>query len=216
MPSRLRQTLKEALRRAVPRRLFLVSGPAAGAAVCLTFDDGPHPEHTPRLLDVLRDHGARATFFVIGEKAEAHPGIVRRIAAEGHAVGHHSFHHRRPEETSAPELAAEVARTLEVLRGILGREPSLFRPPYGKVTAGKLLRLWSARQTVMLWNVDPRDFAAASAGEVAAWFAGRSLHAGDVVLLHDTFPHAAAVLPALIAEARTRGLRFETPAAWLG
>ena len=118
------------------------------------------PSYTPALLDVLRDCGVRATFFVIGEKVERHPEIVRRMVAEGHGVGNHSFHHNDPQSTSARQLMDEVHRTKVLLAGLLGSDVTLFRPPRSKLTASKLWWLWKARQTVVLWNVDPKDFGA--------------------------------------------------------
>ena len=118
-----------------------IRGHASGS-VCLTFDDGPDPILTPPLLDVLRDHGIRATFFVIGEKAERYPGIVRRMAAEGHCVGNHSFLHGEPSSISASQLCQEVRRTAKLLAGLLGHEVRLFRPPHGNVSALKLSGLW--------------------------------------------------------------------------
>ena len=105
---------------------------AAGHVVALTFDDGPDPEQTPRVLDTLREHGVRATFFLIGSKAELHPEIVRRMAAEGHAIGIHTWSHSPgfPMRRSGA-MAADILRCRESLRGITGVETDLFRPPYG-------------------------------------------------------------------------------------
>jgi peptidoglycan/xylan/chitin deacetylase (PgdA/CDA1 family) len=181
----------------------------------LTFDDGPHPEHTPRLLDLLKDQRVTATFFVIGQRATRHPELVRRMAAEGHLVGNHSFSHSEPRATTARQLLDEVRQTRDLLAEVLGGPTTLFRPPRGQVTAWKLWRLWRAGQTVVLWNVDPKDFAQTSADAVRAWFRDRPLRGGDVVLMHDNHPHAAELLPDLITDARQRGLTFTTPAHWI-
>jgi peptidoglycan/xylan/chitin deacetylase (PgdA/CDA1 family)/glycosyltransferase involved in cell wall biosynthesis len=213
--SPLRQLLRSALT-LLPRRMFLVRGPAAGNRIALTFDDGPHPEHTPRLLDVLRQHNIVATFFVVGSRAESHPDIVRRIVAEGHALGNHTFTHANPRSLSARAFLDEVHRTNDLLTSLVGRGTRLVRPPHGKAAAGKLWRLWRARQSVVLWNVDPKDFAASSADEVRGYFQARPLHAGDVILMHDTWPYAAEVLPYLAGSARQAGLTFTTPTQWIG
>jgi peptidoglycan-N-acetylglucosamine deacetylase len=210
-----RQLLRWGLAATLPRRLFLTHGPRRGGSVCLTFDDGPDSSWTPPLLDVLRDCGVRATFFVIGEKVERHPGIVRRMAAEGHCVGNHGFHHKYPSSTSARELVVEVRRTAALLGGLLGHEVRLFRPPHGKLTASKLWRLWKAGQTVVLWSVDPKDFACASAREVSDWFGARTLRGGDVILLHDRVPHAIEIIPHLVDVARASDLTFSTVSDWL-
>ena len=214
-PNPLRQLVKRGMTRLLPHQLFLVRGPAESDRVCLTFDDGPHPKHTPALLDVLGAHEVRATFFVLGEQAARHPELVWRMAAEGHAVGHHSYAHGPPAQTSARQLAREVRRTRELLADQVGQALSLFRPPHGKLTAAKLLRLWAAGQTVVLWTVDPRDFTCADAAEVQAFFDRRPLEGGDIVLMHDTRPHALRALPRLIEQTRGRGLDFTTIARWV-
>jgi len=213
-PIRYRDLLHRAIAAVAPRRRFLRNGPAGSGSVCLTFDDGPHPDHTPRLLDVLGRCEAVASFFVVGREVARHPGIVRRIAAEGHAIGHHSYFHGAPGRTSARQLIDEVRRTRDLLGGLLGEAPSLFRPPYGRLTAAKLWRLWRAGQTVVLWNVDPKDFARGSPGELLDWFRARPPEGGDVVLMHDNIPLAAAVLPELVAAVRDRGLDFTTVERW--
>jgi peptidoglycan/xylan/chitin deacetylase (PgdA/CDA1 family)/glycosyltransferase involved in cell wall biosynthesis len=215
-PSKLRQLARWGMAMTLPRPYFLVRGPAHSDRVCLTFDDGPHPEHTPRLLDVLKDHDVCATFFLVGCYAEAYPELVRRIIDEGHAVGNHTYTHADPQTISSRALLQEVRRTHEALRRIAGCSTSLFRPPHGKLSAGKLLSLWSARQSIVLWNVDPKDFQQASSAELRQWFSDRPLHAGDVVLLHDNHPHAAELLPNLIHETRRQGLAFERVSAWTG
>lgn len=210
------QLLRAGMAAVLPRRRFIVNGPRRATTVCLTFDDGPHPEHTSRLLDVLKGEGVRATFFMIGREMERHPEVVRRIVADGHAVGGHSYSHGEPRATSARELAAEVERSQRVLERITGRRTRLFRPPYGKLTAGKLWRLWGAGQRVVLWNVDPKDFACRSTAELAERWDGSALRGGDVVLLHDNVPFAAEVLPAVVRSARRGGIEFGTVADWVG
>jgi peptidoglycan/xylan/chitin deacetylase (PgdA/CDA1 family) len=200
---------------------MLVSGPAH-AGVCLTFDDGPDPEHTPRVLDALRDHGATATFFVIGELAAKHPNLIRRIAAEGHAVAQHSYSHSEPSKTSTRKLLDEIAQTTRLLADILGTpagthatpHATWFRPPKGELTAGKLLALRRRGMSVMLWNVDPRDYKAASSAAINAWFDAHPLKRGDVVLLHDAKPHAAGAIAHIAKQVRERGMEFTHPLDW--
>ncbi len=214
-PNWARQAIRRGLAVTLPSRLFLTHGPRLGRSVCLTFDDGPDPVWTPALLDVLRDCRVQATFFVIGEKVERHPEIVLRMVAEGHCVGNHSFYHTDPASTSTRQLIDEVHRTRVLLAGLLGSDVTLFRPPHGRLTAWKLSRLWGARQTVVLWNVDPKDFARTTAREVHDWFEARALRGGDLVLLHDRVPHAIEIIPNLVERARASGLTFATVADWL-
>jgi glycosyltransferase involved in cell wall biosynthesis/peptidoglycan/xylan/chitin deacetylase (PgdA/CDA1 family) len=209
-----RQLLRRSLAGVLPRCRYLIRGPARSDTVCLTFDDGPHPDHTPRLLDLLRRHGVTATFFVVGRQAERYPDLIRRMAGEGHAVGNHSYLHAHLADMSTREALAGVHRTQELLTRLTGAAPTLYRPPRGKLDPGKLLRLWCHGLTVVLWNVDPRDYVCRSAADMAAWFQRRPLRGGDVVLFHDRLPHAAAVLPDLIEASRARGLIFAPVSTW--
>src|SRR5262249_4305718 len=197
---------KAAIAGVVPGERLIVHGDRAGRSLRLTFDDGPDPERTPRVLDRLAELGATATFFVIGANAEKRPDLVRRIVDEGHALGHHSFTHSSPPRTSATKLMDEVRRTRELLAGIVGFAPRLFRPPRGQLTGAKLARLWLAGQKVVLWNVDPRDFACSTAADLRAVLVGRTPEAGDIVLLHDDSPHVLPVLPDLARAVTQRGL----------
>jgi peptidoglycan/xylan/chitin deacetylase (PgdA/CDA1 family) len=210
-----RKFVRRTLAATLPSHWFFDRAPAASGSVCLTFDDGPHPEHTPRLLDVLKDHLVPATFFVIGNQAARYPDLVRRIFAEGHAVGHHSFHHSADRTQSAAEFMDEVYRTRDLLAQLLGEAPQLFRPPYGLLSLGKLWRLWRARQSVVLWNVDPRDYACHSAQEIRDWFSYHPLQAGDVVLMHDDSPYPAQALPDIIRTALDAGIRFSKVSDWV-
>ncbi len=207
-PSPFRQAMKVALGTILPRRLLIVHESRARGRAFLTFDDGPHPAHTPPLLDVLRELRIPATFFVVGSQALEHPQLLRRMAAEGHRIGNHTFRHSPPADLSAGDLIAEVWQTRNVIRSIAGVDTSLFRPPHGFITGWKLWRLWRAGQTVALWNKDPRDGKRASAQDLLRWFGANPIRPGDVVLLHDDCPHAAAALPAVIREARQCGVEF--------
>ena len=214
-PSRIRQFLRRSLAIALPRRYFHVRGPARSRSVCLTFDDGPHPELTPAYLNLLKEEGVPATFFVLGREAERYPELVARMAAEGHTVGHHSYSHGEPVLTSARSLLEEIEQTSRILRPILGHAPTLFRPPKGQLSAGKLWRLIRAGLTTVLWNVDPKDYACESPDQLRTRVQA-PLRGGDVVLFHDVHPHALAVLPELIRRTREQDLHFASLADWVG
>jgi peptidoglycan/xylan/chitin deacetylase (PgdA/CDA1 family) len=175
--------------------------------VYLTFDDGPHPQHTPRILDALRASGVKATFFVLGSVVDQHPDLVRRILDEGHIVGNHTYSHA---PRSVRSLLLEVGRTSEALMRAAGASTDLFRPPRGTLSAVGLALLWFAGLRVVLWNVDPRDFAACSADELLNTFAVRPLRGGDIVLLHDDSAATAEALPRIIECTRAAGLDFKT------
>jgi peptidoglycan/xylan/chitin deacetylase (PgdA/CDA1 family) len=212
---RVRQGLRRALEFTLPRTRFLVRGPASGGAVALTFDDGPHPDITPRLLDLLTEHGLLATFFVIGRDAARYPELVARIVAEGHGIGHHSYTHSEPATTSTATLLAELEATNEPLWRSGGVLPTIMRPPKGQLTVGKLARLVAKGYRVVLWSQDPKDYAMTSAEPLCTWARETVFTAGDVILLHDVHPHCLAAIPTLAARLRELELTTVPLNAWL-
>jgi peptidoglycan/xylan/chitin deacetylase (PgdA/CDA1 family) len=206
---RVRQLAREAYRTAVERsplgRRIRWRGEPGGVA--LTFDDGPDPEFTPQVLDVLRRYGARATFFLVGQRADRHPELVRRIAAEGHAIGNHTYSHVHCRELELPALIRQLERTDAALERALGGLPDSlppFRPPFGELRPLQALYLAAAGRTLVFWNQDVCDYRGAPASDIAA--VGPKLSPGDVVLLHDRFPATVQALPRLLEELNTRGL----------
>jgi peptidoglycan/xylan/chitin deacetylase (PgdA/CDA1 family) len=219
----LRQAAKRFLTACVPARWLLTRGPrrmpsgphappgryvAAGRPrLALTFDDGPHPEYTAKLLDTLRDAGLHATFFVVGRDAARSPDLIRRIAGEGHELGNHTWSHGEPARTSPRQFLDEVRRTDELLLSLTGSIPQTMRPPKGELNWSKLLGLWRQAKTVALWNVDPRDYRMTEPGDMIAWAAHYEPRDGDVLLFHDNHPWGVGAVESM----RHRGLfdRFE-------
>jgi peptidoglycan-N-acetylglucosamine deacetylase len=200
---------------ALPRRLFMTHGPASSQALCLTFDDGPHPEYTPRLLRLLSELGVPATFFLVGQEAERFPAIVRQIVEEGHVVGNHTFEHRDATMISSGSYLADVLRAKTLLGKLTGHKVDLFRPPHGRLTIPTLWGLWQAGQRVVLCNVDSKDYSRPGPVQILDEFDNCPLRAGDILLFHDNRPHCLTVLPDLIQKARARSLTFTTPEKWM-
>lgn len=215
----LRQWLKSTLSMSLPRSWLLTHGPRralAGAPIkiALTFDDGPHPEHTARLLDLLAATGTRGTFFVIGELAERYPHLIKRIAEAGHQLGNHTWTHSEPSQTPVKQFLDEVQRTSCFLQDLTGHACQLMRPPKGNLSIGKALGLWRQRQTIALWNVDPKDFQMPDSQAMHRWLAGYAPKDGDIVLLHDDHSCAATCVERLTSSAQGR-YRFVTISQWL-
>ena len=176
--------------------------------VYLTFDDGPHAEHTPQVLDVLARHGARATFFVVGRLARAYPDIIERIAAEGHTVANHTWNHDDLATLSRPEFDETVGRT-EAILGDLAT-PCL-RPPYGSI--GAHTREWAAGHglSVLTWDGSPMDWLRPPATEIADYIV-RWAPTGAVILLHDGGGDRANTVQGLdmaLEQLADQGLRYE-------
>jgi peptidoglycan/xylan/chitin deacetylase (PgdA/CDA1 family) len=185
--------------------------PAAGAAVdcavatcvALTFDDGPGPE-TGALLDILAREKVHATFFLLGRNLPAHPEFVRREAAEGHAIGNHTWSHRDLSRLSAADQASEVTRTATALAE-LGVSTSMVRPPYGAYAAST--RALGA--ALVLWSVDPLDWRDRDPKIITARVLADA-RPGGIVLLHDIHPTTVAAMPAIISGLRAKGYTFVT------
>ena len=200
--------------RVLPQNRFMTRGPIDGG-VALTFDDGPHPEHTPRLLDLLDKQQIRATFFVLGRQAELYPELVLRMIDSGHEIGNHTWSHAEPGQLGTREFAQELDETASLIQEIAGQRPSLFRPPKGKLTLGKTAALLSRRQCIVLWDRDPRDYAAADGDAVVSSLLSAPIEHGNIVLMHDIHPHCITALPTYAKAVRDTGLDFATPHQWL-
>jgi peptidoglycan-N-acetylglucosamine deacetylase len=152
--------------------------------IALTFDDGPNPALTPRLLDLLERHQARATFFLVGRWANAHPSIVREIQARGHTIGNHTTTHPNLVWLSKRRIVAELARCQAIIEDIIGVRPALLRPPFGARGPQLPAAVRESGLThVVMWTLMGRDWNARGKQRLAARLA--SVRGGDVVVLHD-------------------------------
>lgn len=150
----------------------------AGGGLRVTFDDGPDPEWTPRVLERLSSIGARASFFVLGTQVERHPELVRACALAGHEVEIHGMSHRAATLQWPPSLAAELRTLSRRIEGLTGRQPRWYRPPYG---ARPLLSSSSRPLRLVTWSWSCGDWAGGAAADAPF----PAVRAGDIVLLHD-------------------------------
>lgn len=206
----VRQSVKYLMKTCLPRHFFMVDMPASSRTIYLTFDDGPDPVETTRVLDALKKNNIKATFFLIGEKIQKNPELVKRILEEGHVIGHHTYFHKQPHQVNARELKEEIEKTEKLMMDISGKPASLFRPPLGKLTLGKMMVLWKKGKSVCLWNNDPRDYSCSDLDQVLDHFKDQPVQAGDVILMHDNHPYAADAISYLNESATQSNLKFET------
>jgi peptidoglycan/xylan/chitin deacetylase (PgdA/CDA1 family) len=192
--------------------------PAPGAHVGLTFDDGPHVEGTPAVLEALRAAGARATFFLVGEQVEREPGLAAEVAAAGHAVGVHCRRHRNLMFLTPRQVEDDVARAEEAIAAATGVTPEVYRPPFGILTVAGLRAARRHGWRTFLWRRWGRDWAARATGASIASLLTDDVEAGDVLLLHDADHYSAAgswrntvaALPAVFEALEARGLATAT------
>jgi len=177
--------------------------------LALTFDDGPDAHITPQILDALADHGARATFFILGRRAEAHPELLQRIVAEGHALGNHSYSH--PQRTTAPEAQSELDRTDALIADAAWQKPTVYRPPYGIVDGNLTWAALARGYAAVLWTISSADTRSIDADTIA-----RNViytpNPGDIVLMHDGAGHQATAdaVPRILRELGDAGFKFVT------
>lgn len=174
--------------------------------VALTFDDGPRPGSTERLLEGLRDRGARATFFLIGEQVQIYPELVQMIGAEGHQVGNHTWGHVSLQDLDTAKALAEVERTDALLQKILGPGAYWVRPPYGRVDKSVLQQL---SVPVIKWSVDPRDWESRNTQAVVDAVMD-TVTDGSIILLHDIYETSVEAALELIDLLEPQGYRFVT------
>lgn len=175
--------------------------------VALTFDDGPKGKWTTQLLDGLDQRGAKATFFVIGAQVADDPDKVRRMIAEGHEVGIHTYDHAAAlTGLSRGDFDAQVGRTRTLLTELLGDRTFLVRPPYGAVDES--VRVW-ADAPLVLWSVDTEDWAKMDTAQEVAWIVDE-VEDGDVILMHDIFPESVEAALQAVDILRQQGFYFVT------
>lgn len=152
---------------------------AASKVVYLTFDDGPRPIYTSQILTALRQHGAKATFFMVGKSVKAHPALVRDVRARGHAIGNHTYSHPDLTKLTRAQITTELAST----DALLGWR-RCFRPPYGALNANVRSVAAARGQRIVLWTVDPRDWSRPGSSVIVSRVL-TNIRPGSVVLFHD-------------------------------
>lgn len=193
----------------LPNRWVLTRGVRQGRVLHLTFDDGPHPEHTPALLDLLAAHGARATFFLIGREAERYPDVVARILREGHALGNHSWSHPQFERLDLAAQRDEIERTDRLLQGFDGLPRHDFRPPRGVMPRPMLLDCVRRGRRIAYWSYDSLDYSQRSAEELIASARRHPPRPGEILLMHDDGGLSLRLLEAMLPVWAGEGFAFE-------
>lgn len=183
-----------------------------GNKVALTFDDGPDPVYTPRVLDVLSQWGVSATFFMVAENALRYPDVVKQVVARGHEVGSHGMHHSPPWFLSPGRSRLEIQESVAALQGLIGRPIRCFRPPWGMSNLVTQYWMRQADQKVVLWSLDSLDWFFMTTPQIIFKKVSRWICPGSIVLFHDgpgVRRNAAALvaaLPLLLENMLDRGL----------
>jgi peptidoglycan/xylan/chitin deacetylase (PgdA/CDA1 family) len=202
----------------VRRRLApSLTGPMPSGQVALSFDDGPHPQGTPAVLDALDEMGARATFFVLGEQARRYPDVVVETARRGHEVALHGDRHDYLIGRTPWAAAADLARGRDTIGELLGAAPARWRPPYGVLSGPALLAAHRLHLRPVLWSAWGRDWRACATPESVVADLWRGTVDGGTLLLHDSdvtsapgsWHTTAGALPLLAERLRAHGLAVQ-------
>lgn len=164
-------------------KLFYREGPRNVKKVALTFDDGPDSVYTPQILDILRKHKVKATFFLIGNRAELFPDVVERMVKEGHIVGNHSMTHPNIIKLNKAQTLKEIQACEDVLFSMVGYKPAFFRSPYGSLDSKKVKEISQMKVKLIAWNVDSLDWKSLTAEQVK-YNILENVREGSIVLQH--------------------------------
>lgn len=174
--------------------------------VALTFDDGPHPVYTPQMLDVLKEKGVKATFFLLGEQVEKYPEIVKRMSEEGHLIGNHSYKHEQLSKLSSVQACTQVNRTNELIYSITGEYPEYLRPPFGD---WKEHLDCEVNMIEVLWDVDTLDWFSKNKDKIIKKVV-TNVEEGDIILMHDSYESTVDAVTEVIDLLQKEGYEFVT------
>ena len=184
--------------------------------VAMTFDDGPHPTNTPRLLDMLKQRNNKATFFVVGSNARRYPSIMRRIVAEGHEIGNHTVSHGKMTSMSQSQIRSDLNTANQIIKTACGVTPRTVRPPYGAITSAQ--KTWIKAEfglPSILWSVDPEDWKKPGSSVVASRLINGA-KPGGILLAHDIHAPTIDAMPRALDGIRAKGYRFVTVTQLIG
>lgn len=194
---------------------ILKNGPKAKREIALTFDDAPDSIFTPKILDILKDKGVKATFFVVGWRVKAYPDVVKRIVTEGHVIGNHTFSHSNLTKLNATQFHDQIIKTDQLIEKYTGFTPILVRPPYGKITDSEVQWLLNQHREIVNWNVDSEDWKGLNSSQVTTNIL-KHVHPGSIILQHSgtgtggDLSGTVNALPKIIDDLRSEGFKLVT------
>lgn len=187
----------------------VMSGDPKVPEVALTFDDGPHPHYTPKILAILKRYNIKATFFVVGEMAQKYPWLIKDEYAAGDLIGNHTYHHVNLTKIPFVEVAIEWQANQDVIKSITGKDMKYCRPPGGDYDRHVINAAMDVGLTTVLWTDDPGDYASPGDKTIEVRTLDR-VHNGGIILLHDGIQQTIDVLPQIIETLQRKGYKFVT------
>ncbi|MFA5143019.1 MAG: glycosyltransferase [Candidatus Omnitrophota bacterium] len=193
-----------------PKNIVAWRGNRNKKLVALTFDDGPNPKFTPKILEILKENGVKATFFLIGQEVSKHKGIAADILSQGHSIGLHSYTHRGYRCMGSMDKRQEIAMTRDIIEKELGIKSNMFRPPQGALSLSQLLYCKKNNITTVMWSLDSNDFRIKDAQLLVDKTSGGHVKNGEIILFHDDNEFTASALPQIITKLHGGGFEFAT------
>ena len=186
--------------------------------IALTFDDGPHPRYTPKILKILDEYKIKATFFVIGQNIENYPETAKLLAGSGCEIGNHTFSHKNIRKLEPKDIALEMKKCRDVLRDVCGVSTHLIRPPEGAYNTALEELCDDGDYSIILWNIDTRDWAHTPVEDIVKNIYD-NVKGGDIILMHDYisgYSPTCEVLSIIIPELIEKGYEFVTVSELIG
>lgn len=192
-----------------PEVRVLRSGSGLSKKIAITFDDGPNAQITPKILDVLKEHDVKATFFLLGQCVKANPEIAKKIVEEGHAVGNHTWNHRQLSGMPRESVEQQISSTQDEIRSATGVEARWVRPPYGMYRKETKEVFREHRLDVALWSVDPQDWRVRNRDYIIKAVTNK-VENGSIILCHDMHTATLEAVPVILKTLKESGYEFTT------
>jgi len=211
----MKKILKNILARLFPKQLILKRLNSKNS-IALTFDDGPYPIKTERLLGVLKNAGIKATFFISGEEAEKHPKLIRKIKDGGHEIGNHGYQHKCISKMPAKDYQNGIELTARLIEQFGQTETNLFRPPYGELNLAILELIFWKKLVYAGWTIDSQDSCLKDSIGLIKTMRNTKIRGGDILLFHADYDTTIDAMPEIIVDLKARGFELVTVSKLLG
>lgn len=196
---------------AVPPPARILHFKILNPAIAITFDDGPDPKNTPRLLGILKERNIKATFYLIGKSVATYPQVVRQIVADGHEIGNHTWDHKDLSHLSDAKCLEELQKTHDAIIAACGVTPATFRPPYGNAKVGQRKQIMEKfHYPAIIWEVDTEDWKKPFSSQKVHDTILRETKPGSIILCHDIHAWTIDAMPATLDELKSKGFQFKT------
>ncbi len=208
--------MKALIKHLIPSRYVLWSRPRADKSIAITIDDGPHPEHTHLLLDVLAQYDAKVTFFMVGKSMQAYPEVVHAVHSAGHEFGCHGLAHQNMHHLKKfSEIDHEIGQGYQIIKQLIDQTSPYYRPPYGNLSWRVMAYCFAKQKTIAMWSVDSLDYLLARQDpsvNIKSLTARlkNTIQGGDIVLFHDDSGYCVDMLKELLPVLKADGFSFTT------